>query len=406
VLVNEMALLLGLLVVSYVGSLLLSSGTRGGFGSPAGSQWLVLGFVLGPHVLAVAPRGAITSFGPLALVATAWVALVLGTEYGHSGNRRLSPRAFVVGLITALISASLIGGAVYAVALWIVRMSEPDARVIAIGLGLAGSETARHAVRWVVEQGAVRGALLTLLEEISETDEVVPMLGLAFLFAGVPSDVALVPITFGGWLAVTLLLGLVLGLTATLLLAGLTAAAEAWSVLLGAVLLGTGIAWRLSISPLSALFVMGICISLASRHASELRPLLARTEAAVLLPTLLLAGASLRFEASAGLWWILGVTLLARTLVRGCIGYTLAFATGARPAQRLPLGLGMSCTGAATLLVGLTFAFRFPGSIGNLVLTVAACSAVVGDLLGPAGLRYALLPASEVAEQEVAPSTP
>lgn len=403
---NEMALLLGLLVVSYLGSSLLSSSARGGYGSPAGSHWLVLGFVLGPHVLGVVPRGAITSFGPLALVATAWVALVLGTEYGHSGNRRLSPRAFVVGLVTALVSAGLIGLLVYAAARWIVRMPEPDARAVSVGLGLAGCETARHALRWAVEHGATRGPLLTLLEEIAETDEIVPMLGLAFLFAGVPSVQALVPITFAGWLAVTLLLGLVLGLMATLLLAGLTVAAEAWSVLLGAALLGTGIAWRLSISPLSALFVMGICISLASRHASELRPLLARTEAAVLLPTLLLAGASLRFDASAALWWILGVTLLARTLVRAGIGFTLALATAARPAQRIPLGFGMSCTGTAAVLVGLTFAFRFPGPIGNLVLTASACSAVVGDLLGTAGLRYALLPAPETVEQEVAASTP
>jgi hypothetical protein len=401
-----MALLLGLLVVSYVGSLLLSSGARGGFGSPAGSQWLVLGFILGPHVLGVAPRGAISSFGPLALVATAWVALVLGAEYGHSGNRRLSPRAFMIGFGTALLSAGLVALPVYAAAVWIVRMHVEDARVIAAGLGLAGCETARHAVRWVVERGATRGPLLTLLEEIADTDQIVPMLGLAFLFAGVPSAQALVPISYGGWLAVTLLLGIVLGLTATMLVAGLTAAAEAWTVLFGAVLLGTGIAWRLSISPLTALFVMGISISLGSRHAAELRPLLARTEAAVLLPTLLLAGASLRFDGSTALWWILGVTLVARTLVRGGIGYVLALATSARPAQRLPLGLGLSSTGAVSVLVGLTFAFRFPGAIGNLVLTVAACGAVVGDLLGPAGLRYALVPPAESIEAEPAASRP
>jgi Kef-type K+ transport system membrane component KefB len=156
--------------------------------------------------------------------------------------------------------------------------------------------------------------------------------------------------------------------------------------------LGTGIAWRLRISPLTALFVMGICISVASRHAAELRPVLARTEPAVLLPTLLLSGALLRFEASAALWWILVATLVARTLVRGGLGYLLARATGARAEQRLPLGLGLSCSGPVCLLVGLSFAFRFPGSIGNMVLTAAACSAVLGDVLGPAGLRYALVP--------------
>jgi hypothetical protein len=47
------------------------------------------------------------------------------------------------------------------------------------------------------------------------------------------------------------------------------------------------------------------------------------------------------------------------------------------------------------VLVGLTFAFRFPGALGDLVLTVASCCAVVGDVLGPLGLRRALVPAED-----------
>jgi hypothetical protein len=183
----------------------------------------------------------------------------------------------------------------------------------------------------------------------------------------------------------------------------LSEAAESWGVLLGAALLGTGIAWRLSISPLTALFVMGICVSMGSRHGVALRPLLARTEPAVVLPTLLLSGALLHFESSAALWWILGVTLIARTLVRGMLGYGLALATRAERAQRWPLALGLSCTGAVSVLVGLTFAFRFPGVLGNLVLTVAACSAVVGDVIGPIGLRRALVPSEDAA---IATTTP
>jgi hypothetical protein len=399
-----MALLLALLVVSYVGSLLLSPAALR-YGMPAGSQWLVLGFILGPHVLQLVPRGAIASFRPLAVVATAWVALVLGAEYGYAGKRLLSPRAFVLGFLTALVSAGLVALAVYAVAVYVTGMAPEQARVVAAGLGLACCETARHAVRWVVERGAPSTRLLTLLEEITDTDEIVPLLGLAFLFAGVPASLALVPISYAGWLGVTLLLGVVLGLTATLLLSGLTEAAESWGVLLGAALLGTGIAWRLSISPLTALFVMGICLSAGSRHGAALRPLLARTEPAVLLPTLLLCGVLLRFEGGATLWWILAATLLARTLVRGALGYLLALATHAQPAQRLPLGLGLSCTGAVSILVGLTFAFRFPGVVGEIVLTVAACSAVLGDLLGPFGLRRALVPNLVPDDEPIAAST-
>jgi hypothetical protein len=397
-----MLLLLGLLVFSYAGSAWLASDSRAPIGLPSGSHFLVLGFVLGPHVLGLVPSDAAASFGPLAIVATAWIALVLGTEYGYAGNRRLSARAFVLGFAVALLSAVSIGGIVYLVAVHTAGMSASDARVLGAGVGFAGCETARQSVRWVVERGAEASPLLGLLEEVADTDEIVPMLGLAFLFAGVPTKTLLVP--NGGWQLMTLLLGMILGMTTTLLLSGLREAADCWTVLLGAALLGTGIAWQLSLSSLTALFVMGVCVSLGSRHAAELRPLLARTEPGVLLPALLLAGALVRLPTTPTALYLAGAAIGARLLVRTLLGYVMARAAGATSQQRLPFGVGLSCTGTVSVLVGLTLAFRFPGELGDLVLTVAAVSGVAGDVLGGAALRYALASAAEPATLASAPS--
>lgn len=397
---DEMVLLLGLLVFAYVGNLLLAPQARAAVGFLSGSHFMVLGFLLGPHALALVPSDAAVSFGPLAIVATAWIALVLGTEYGYAGNRRLSARAFVLGFLVALVSAAAIGASVYAIAIWACGMSADDARVLGAGIGLAGCESARQGVRWVMERGAEPGPLLSLLEEVADTDEIVPMLALAVFFAGVPSPFAQIPITYEGWILVTLLLGLVLGLTSTMLLSGLGEASEAWSVLLGASLLGAGIAWRLSLSPLTTLFVMGACLSVGSRHAAELRPLLARTEPAVLLPALLLAGALVHVPPTTEAGVLVAAAVAARVLVRVLIGYGLARAARATPRQRWPFGLGLSCSGTVSLLVGLTCAFRFPGGLGELVLTAAAISSVLGDLLGSSALRIALAP-----EREADPAT-
>jgi Kef-type K+ transport system membrane component KefB len=177
-----------------------------------------------------------------------------------------------------------------------------------------------------------------------------------------------------------------------MLLSGLGAASDAWSVLFGAALLGTGIAWRLSLSPLTTLFVMGVCLSAGSRHAAELRPLLARTEPGVLLPALLLAGALVRWPKSPDALWIAAAAIAARFAVRALLGYGLARIAKAEPRQRWPFGLGLSCTGTVSVLVGLTYAFRFPGAVGELVLTVAAISGVLGDVVGSSALRVALAP--------------
>lgn len=403
---NAMALLLGLLVVAYLGSMLLSGRALRGYGLPSGTEWVVLGFVLGPYGFAAVASDAWTGFAPLAAVATAWLALAMGVEYGYAGEKRASLHGFALGISFAACTTAVVGCGVYAAAFYLARLSQHDALLVAAGLGLCSAETTRHVIRWVGEHGVQRSELLARIEEIADTDEVVPLLGLAVLFASLPSS-ASVQLSFGIWIAVTAGLGLVLGTVCAMLIAGQPDGTDAWAVLLGAALLGTGIAWRLDISPLTVMFVMGIVLGVISRHARALREMLAKTEPPVLLPTLLLGGALVRFEAP-GLGWIIPSALVARTLIRLLLGYFLGWSNALTHRQRTLLGLGMSSSGAVTMLIGLAFCFRFPGAIGNTVLSAAACMTAFGEFLGPAGLRRALSkstpPPSAATEQATVPS--
>jgi Kef-type K+ transport system membrane component KefB len=260
--------------------------------------------------------------------------------------------------------------------------------LIAAGSGLASAETTRHAVRWVAEHGVGPTPLLERIEEIADTDEIVPLFGLALLFASLPAQTS-VPVSFSMWLLVTAIVGILLGATCAMLISSMSDPADAWGVLLGAALLGTGIAWRLDVSPLTVMFVMGIVLSLMSRHAHELRGMLMRTESPVLLPTLLLGGALIRFDVI-GVGWLIGAALLARTLVRWILGYLLGWSAKLAPRERGLLGFGMSSSGSVTMLIGMAFAYRFPGPIGDPVLVSAACMTALGEVLGPTGLRRAL----------------
>jgi hypothetical protein len=175
-----------------------------------------------------------------------------------------------------------------------------------------------------------------------------------------------------------------------MLLRGMHDPRDAWPVLVGAALLGTGIAWRLGLSPLSVSFVMGVVLSITSRHAPELRRMLAHTEPAVLLPTLLLAGALVRFESSRAFLLVLGGAVIARALTRSALGRAVAAASGMPAPARGALSLGFWSTGALTTLIALGMAFRFRGPIGELVLACAFCTSVLGELVGPLSLVRAL----------------
>lgn len=387
---NEMLLLLGLLAFAYIGNALLAPGQARTPGLPSGAQFIGLGFLLGPHALGVVPSDAADSFRPLAIAATSWLGLILGTAYGYTGDRRLSPRAFFLGFGFSAISAAAIGVCVYATAKWLVHMPESDSRLLALATGLAGCETSRQSVRWAVERGAKPGRLLHLLEELADTYEVVPLVGLAFLFAMAPAPEGSLPLPFWGWIGLPVLLGVILGSTSALLLSSFTQAKETWGALLGAALLGTGVAWRLGLSPVTGLFVMGVCLSLASRQASQLRLLLSRSEPGVLLPMLLLAGALLRLPSDSGSLSVVAAAVGGRLFTRWLLGFVTGSIARSGPELSHRFGWSLCCTGTINALLALSFALRFPGTVGDIVLATAAVGGITGDVIGAIGLRQAL----------------
>jgi len=60
-----------------------------------------------------------------------------------------------------------------------------------------------------------------------------------------------------------------------------------------------------------------------------------------------------------------------------------------------PLVPGLLACGPSSMSIGLAFALRFPGRIGDTVLVCAAAATLLGELVAPVGLRAALRRAGE-----------
>jgi hypothetical protein len=54
-------------------------------------------------------------------------------------------------------------------------------------------------------------------------------------------------------------------------------------------------------------------------------------------------------------------------------------------------------SGALSIGIGLSIAYRFPGQIGDTVLATAAILQLAGEFIGPASLKSALISAGEIA---------
>ena len=401
---NAVLILVGLLVLSYLGSFLVGDRSVRGIGLPSGVEYVALGYVLGPRALDLVAGDNLAAFEPVVQVALGWLAFVVGLDFGFAGDKRVRAGSLALGTVGALMTGTAAAAATWFTMAWLHVGGAPTDRIlVAGGVGAACSQTTRHAVRWVVDRYHARGPLADRIDEIAHADDLLPLLAVAVLFAVEPTREVALKVPLRDWPALTIVLGLLLGAGAALLLRSEMPIEDTWAVLFGVALIAIGTAARLAISTLTVSFVMGLAVSLLTRHGAELRAMVSPTERPVLLPALVLAGARIDFKAAPSLPWIAAAAIGARLLAKILTGWLLA--ASSRPARKAgPLvGLALMSSGAIAMCIGLAFALRFPGPVGDTVLVVAALTATVGEFVGPLRLRRALVSAGEI-KDGVAPT--
>ncbi len=396
------SLLLGLLLLSYVGSILAGNRTIRGFGLPSGAEYLLLGFVLGSHVLGLMNRSLVGSFEPILIVGAAWLALVAGVSFPRVGERRVRlPRAIGGVVLSALIGAGVAGG-VYLVLTALGQFAVLERWLFAAAAGAVSCESTRHALRWVVERHGASGPLSNAIADLARASSLVPPAALSVLFAVMPAA-GLEGVSIGARVGITLGIGGLLGLVATLLLGREFRRDESWGILLGTSLLGMGVSERLGLSAVATSFMMGLTVALVSQHRTELKAMIAPTERPVMLPMTVLAGAFVEVDPATFMRWVLAVAIFGRLALELLRGLLLSFVLKAPRGSWVVLGLGMASTGPLSVGCAVAIAARFPDTLGPSALVIAAAGVLAGELVGPLSLRRALERAHEINEDSLIP---
>ncbi len=414
---NGMTLLMGLLVLSYVGSSLVTRRAAHRGGLPSGVEIAALGFLVGPHGLRLVTNEDLATFVPVAHVALGWLAFTAGIDFGFGATGRVKPSRLFFGTMSGVATAAAVTVAVWLALDFVhVPIAQPERFLLALSVGAICSASAPPAASWAGDGPTTRPSLAAALDDIALSEGWVPFGVLALVFALAPShDLPLsrgrlqgLPSVLGRlqeltlhanaciWFLVTLGLGLLIGIAAAFLLRGKMPVENRWAVLLGAALLAVGTSARLELSAVSACFAMGQAISLLARHGDELRPMVRSTAQPVLLPALLLAGMRINLQPSAA-WALVALAVaLSRMCAKTVIGWVFAAVSPTLRTGGLLLGLSYSSSNALSIGLGLALALRFPGVIGDTALAIAAVYAAFGDLAAPMALRHALKAAHPV----------
>ena len=237
----------------------------------------MLGFVLGPAVFSVVAADVVAPMHPVALSAIGWLAMVTGID---QGGRKTTWRPLLMALSAALVTGAAVAVCMYILLPLLGPITVPIRRFTSVAIGLACAETTRHAVRWVVARHSAQGPIARAIEEGTSAAAIVPLVGLGVLFVVIPAQFTRARVHLGAptWLAITVLLGVLLGLVAAALLGPKLRVREAWTVLFGVALLAIGLAARVGISALTVAFFVGAALALASHHRETLRAMTEMTE--------------------------------------------------------------------------------------------------------------------------------
>ena len=397
---NALWALMGLIAAAFAGSVLMDRRRQTRHGLASGSEPVLAGFLIGPTMLGLVTPALLEVFTPLAQVGLGWLALIVGLDYGWVDRRRIPIPRTVAGTLAGLLTMGVVAAATFV----LLRRLQPSESVwwqdttnwnAAGGNGSASAETTRHAVRWVADRVKANGPVTELLLDVADADDLGPFLACGALFTLQPPAGLRWAVHPGVLWAGQIALGVAIGFLTALLVSKRFRSRSLWGVLFGTSMLAIGLAVRADLAVLTVGFCMGLGLNAMSAHRQAIRAVVLPAEGPLRLPALLIAGAWIDVGKVPFLAWVLptalGARLLAKALVAGCAMLV------SPPLRRAgaPLVPGLLACGPSSMSIGLAFALRFPGRIGDTVLVCAAAATLLGELVAPVGLRAALRRAGE-----------
>lgn len=391
-----------LLIVAYVGGFLVGGRGVRGAGLPSGSEWLLLGIVAGPTALGILSGAELVVFAPLALLTAGWIALLVGLTMGMDRGRRIQAGGFVLGLLVGMANAAVVGGIVWLVIDRIPSVgafipARGDRIVLTVAIGAALADTSRHVARWASERLGARGPVRDRVADVTRSDDLVALLVLsAMVSVDTSRGVGALPFLGFG-------LGAVLGAAAAGLLGRTPRVSTIWGLVFGFSLLASGVAEQLDVNVLAAGLGLGLGLALLSPARGRVRELGGAAAGAVVLPALFLAGARTEVVTGPPAWILLAA--LAARLAGSVLSALLVAAADSRMRRAGPgLFLAFFPTGPLGIAIALAVNLRYPGQVGDLVLSTAVVTAVAGEFLGPPALRAMLRRTGELPENPPEPA--
>lgn len=363
----------------------------------SGAEYLVLGILLGPQVTGVIPAEAAEAFGPIMVLGTGWIGLTVGMQYYLPRLVRVTGLTLRLAVSESLVTFAAITGVMWWALPALNLVSPFSALVPALALGATAVASTPAGLDLALRARLRREPVVNQLETSLGVNAFVAVVATGILLAWVhqaPTLVTTKP-TPTEWAVITVGVG-VLGGTLFHLFLGEERKIDRLIIALGgAVILASGAAAYLDVSPVLATMVIGIVLVNTSRGRNELRTVLASAERPFYYVLLLLAGLSWRPSSSTTVVAVVVLYLVTRTASKIYTTRIATFWNHATPMLGRDWGRALIGQGRLTVALALDYARRPDLPIGDVVFTAALASVLLTEFAAARLVRAALLPIVE-----------
>ena len=376
---------------------------QGRFLFTTGSEYMLLGVLVGPAALDLIDAETVRQLSPLMSLAIGWVGLLYGASL--SPRKLLSEESRGAVMLSFFSSVGTFG-LVFAAAWFglglsfVPEVTSAQRLLAALALGCAAMATSPAVLELVKGRFGADGDTTRTLLQAVRFDEFLAIAAFGGLFAWFrdtsPNPWRDTPITHPEWYVVTILLGVVLGGLFRFFLRSEEDADRQFLSLVGIIVFASGAAHYLELSPLLVNLVLGFVMLFNARDQSSkaLLEVLQKSRGPMYIVLLIFAGATWQPEAAMLLVFALGYAVV-RGGARLAGGWFSALAAGS--GIRRDVGRGMLGQGEVAVAMALNLAIVYPHEpLIGLVMTAILASVLVNEVWSARLLKGLLIDAGDI----------
>lgn len=366
----------------------------------SGAEYLVLGVLLGPYATGLFTPAALEAFQPIVVLGIGWMGIATGMPLRLQQLVRIPAVTYRLSLVESLLTLGLVGAGAASAISYGFQVPLATALLPAFILGAIAVASTPAGLDVAFRDEPRSAPVLRQIEVAHGMDGLVSVLAFGILIAIMHerTPIAIRALTSTEWIAVTLGIGVIGGTLFHLFLGEERSPDRLFIALGGAVILTSGAASYLDLSPALAAMVMGVVLVNSLRQPGPVLEVLRTGERPLYYVLLLLAGASWRPESNIVWWLVILHYVILRTLAK-LWGTGIATWVN-RAQQQVGLDWGRAIVGQGRLTIALALDYsRRDLPYGEVIFTCAAVSVLFTEFFAARFVRSATAPLLAPLEQ-------